>query len=204
MRQHRFALIASLIIALPVSALAFGDKKDEEINTNPLTATMRWQPSSVEAGGTAEAFIDIKLDEGFHAYVDKLKLAVVSHDDFKVGELKASPIVTFVDKSSGKEKTGLEKAGQVRALVELPANLAVGSIDTKLKFTYQACKAELCLFPKSIELSAPLTVIANAPNPAGVALLRRGFADESIGAAGLLAGALLPTLVAVAAFAALP
>ncbi|MEO7116296.1 MAG: putative Na+/H+ antiporter, partial [Caldimonas sp.] len=31
-----------------------------------------------------------------------------------------------------------------------------------------------------------LTVIANAPNPAGVSLLRRGFADESIGAGGLL------------------
>ena len=45
-----------------------------------------------------------------------------------------------------------------------------------------------------------LTVIANAPNPAGVALLRRGFEDESIGAVGLLAGALLPTLVAMAAF----
>lgn len=42
-----------------------------------------------------------------------------------------------------------------------------------------------------------LTVIANAPNPAGVALLRRGFNDESIGALGLLLGALLPTAVAV-------
>ncbi|QTN26833.1 putative Na+/H+ antiporter [Rhodoferax sp. AJA081-3] len=46
-----------------------------------------------------------------------------------------------------------------------------------------------------------LTVIANAPNPAGVALLKRGFADESIGASELLLGALLPTLVAMAAFA---
>jgi hypothetical protein len=45
-----------------------------------------------------------------------------------------------------------------------------------------------------------LTVIANAPNPAGVALLRDGFEDESIGIPGLLAGALLPTLVAVAVF----
>lgn len=45
-----------------------------------------------------------------------------------------------------------------------------------------------------------LTMIANAPNPAGVALLRRGFADESIGAGELLIGALLPTLIAVAAF----
>jgi len=45
-----------------------------------------------------------------------------------------------------------------------------------------------------------LTVIANAPNPAGVALLRRGFTGEKIGAAGLLLGALGPTLVAAAAF----
>lgn len=45
-----------------------------------------------------------------------------------------------------------------------------------------------------------LTVIANAPNPAGVALLKRGFADETVGAGGLLLGALLPTLTAVAAF----
>jgi len=45
-----------------------------------------------------------------------------------------------------------------------------------------------------------LTIIANAPNPAGVALLKRGFEDESIGACGLLLGALGPTAVAAAAF----
>jgi hypothetical protein len=45
-----------------------------------------------------------------------------------------------------------------------------------------------------------LTIIANAPNPAGVALLRSGFDDESVGAGGLLLGALPPTAVAAAAF----
>lgn len=45
-----------------------------------------------------------------------------------------------------------------------------------------------------------LTVIANAPNPAGVTLLKKGFEDETIGAGGLLLGALLPTAVAAAAF----
>jgi Na+/H+ antiporter NhaD/arsenite permease-like protein len=45
-----------------------------------------------------------------------------------------------------------------------------------------------------------LTVIANAPNPAGVALLKQGFNDGSIGTLGLLAGALAPTAVAAAAF----
>ncbi len=45
-----------------------------------------------------------------------------------------------------------------------------------------------------------LTVIANAPNPAGAALLRRGFADGAIGPLGLLGGAAVPTVVAAAAF----
>lgn len=45
-----------------------------------------------------------------------------------------------------------------------------------------------------------LTVIANAPNPAGAALLRNGFSNAAIGTLGLLLGALPPTAVAALAF----
>jgi predicted cation transporter len=45
-----------------------------------------------------------------------------------------------------------------------------------------------------------LTVIANAPNPAGFSILRGTFQDESINALGLLAAATPPTVVAIAAF----
>lgn len=45
-----------------------------------------------------------------------------------------------------------------------------------------------------------LTVIANAPNPAGVALLRRHFPGGAVSPLGLLAGAIPPTLVAALAF----
>ena len=45
-----------------------------------------------------------------------------------------------------------------------------------------------------------LTVIANAPNPAGFAILKDHFDDHSINAFGLFAAALPPTLVAVACF----
>jgi len=45
-----------------------------------------------------------------------------------------------------------------------------------------------------------LTVIANAPNPAGQALLRRFFQDEAISPLGLVMGALIPTLISAAAF----
>jgi len=44
-----------------------------------------------------------------------------------------------------------------------------------------------------------LTVIANAPNPAGIALVRSGFEDGTVGAGGLLVGAAVPTLIALAA-----
>ncbi|KVD69896.1 hypothetical protein WI89_18270 [Burkholderia ubonensis] len=45
-----------------------------------------------------------------------------------------------------------------------------------------------------------LTVIANAPNPAGLAIIRSGFEDESVSVIGLLGAALVPTCVATAAF----
>lgn len=45
-----------------------------------------------------------------------------------------------------------------------------------------------------------LTVIANAPNPAGFAILKDHFDDHAINAFGLFAAALPPTLVAVACF----
>jgi len=49
-----------------------------------------------------------------------------------------------------------------------------------------------------------LTVIANAPNPAGFAILKDSFEDGTISAAGLAVAALIPTLVAAAAFLLLP
>jgi hypothetical protein len=45
-----------------------------------------------------------------------------------------------------------------------------------------------------------LTLIANAPNPAGAALLKKHFPDQTISAGPLLLAALPPTTVAIAAF----
>lgn len=49
-----------------------------------------------------------------------------------------------------------------------------------------------------------LTVIANAPNPAGYGILRFSFGEDGISPLGLLLGALLPTLVVLGAFWFLP
>lgn len=49
-----------------------------------------------------------------------------------------------------------------------------------------------------------LTIIANAPNPAGASILKGTFHEGAINPLGLLAGAALPTLVAIACFRAFP
>jgi hypothetical protein len=45
-----------------------------------------------------------------------------------------------------------------------------------------------------------LTVIANAPNPAGVSILRSRFDGGAVSPLGLLMGAAVPTLVAALGF----
>jgi len=45
-----------------------------------------------------------------------------------------------------------------------------------------------------------LTVIANAPNPAGISILREYFHEKSVNPLGLLLGALVPTFVSILAF----
>ncbi len=49
-----------------------------------------------------------------------------------------------------------------------------------------------------------LTIIANAPNPAGASILKSTFHEGAISPIGLLAGAALPTLIAMLCFRLLP
>ncbi len=44
-----------------------------------------------------------------------------------------------------------------------------------------------------------LTIIANAPNPAGVSLLKKYFNDE-VSPPGILGGALIPTVIMIVLF----
>ncbi len=96
--------------------------------------------------------------------------------------------------------SGLEPMALFFGAVSLTAitdNAALTYLGTQISGISEAAKYMLVA---GAVAGGGLTVIANAPNPAGAALLRRGFLDESIGALGLLAGALAPTLVAMGAF----
>lgn len=133
---------------------------DEEINTNPLTATVRLQPSSVGAGQTADLVFDLKLADHYHAYADKFKVAIESPDDLKVGDFKVAPLVKFMDSTTHKEREGMEDHATGHAVFEVPAGFKAGSVAAKVKLTYQACSKQNCLFPKTLTLDLPFNVVA--------------------------------------------
>ena len=86
------------------------------------------------------------------------------------------------------------------------AAVALTAITDNAALTYLATLVEGLSLDFKISLVAGavtgggLTLIANAPNPAGAAILKEKFADNAIHPLGLLIAALPPTLVAVLAF----
>ena len=131
-------------------------------NTNPLTASVRLQPSSVSPGQSADLLFDLQLVAGFHAYADKFKVTVESPDDFKVDDLKLTPVVQFFDSVTKKMRSGVETAAKAQAIIEIPNGMKLGPPTAKVKLTYQACAKDYCLFPKTINLDVPLNVVVGA------------------------------------------
>jgi hypothetical protein len=83
------------------------------------------------------------------------------------------------------------------ALTALTDNAALTYLGSLVQGTGEAWRVMLVA---GAVTGGGLTVIANAPNPAGFALLKGTFPDETISAGKLLLAALAPTLVASAAF----
>ena len=87
------------------------------------------------------------------------------------------------------------------ALTAITDNAAITYLGSLVEGTNAAFKYALVT---GAVTGGGLTVIANAPNPAGYALLKDCFAEKSISAIGLFAAALLPTLVAITTFWLIP
>jgi len=84
--------------------------------------------------------------------------------------------------------------------------IALTAITDNAALTYLGSLVEGLSDPFKVALVAGavtgggLTIIANAPNPAGIALLRQYFDEATVNPLGLFLAALPPTLVAAAAF----
>lgn len=153
---------ARLAVALFLSSwLASGPpaQAEDEINTNPLTATGRFAQTEIQPGTSATVVIEMKIDKGYHAYVERFKLAVGKPEDTAVGELVISPQVDFFDSVSKTNKKGIKGEGVIHARVDFPTGIPLNEREVLFKLTYQACAEDHCLFPKTIEVAAPVRFV---------------------------------------------
>ena len=151
-------LVLSLILFLAGPSVCYAE---EPLNQNPLQAKIVAHPLQLSPGAQGEVVISLALDPGYHAYLDKFKLAWIGPQEVKIGKLNISPVHEFADTFSGKAKEGIESSATVKAIIEIPVNMAEGAITATYSLTYQACTAKHCLFPKKINLTAELAVISN-------------------------------------------
>jgi hypothetical protein len=91
--------------------------------------------------------------------------------------------------------------GGATVLTAFVDNAAITYLGTQLPSISEACKYALVAGAVS---GGGLTVIANAPNPAGFSILRSKFGPEGISPVFLFRAAIIPTLIAMACFWLLP
>jgi hypothetical protein len=166
------------------SRASHGSSDDREM---PVTASARFQPSTIAPGGTAVLKIKVEVAAGYHAYVDKFKIAFVDSGacegatcapaeneatkqrglDLKLDRLRISPIKVFQDPFTHSKREVIEGKAEINATVEAPSltithyqptSVTGRSALVQMNLLYQACTQDHCLFLKSVALSAPLTV----------------------------------------------
>ena len=151
-------LTLACAIAVALAAPSAGAVANEAINENPMTASAKFAPERTAPGGTTELRIEMQLAKGHHAYVDRFKVAIDSPDGLKIDSLRITPQLRFKDTVSGAMKAGVENAATLLATVEVPASFTAGASEAQIRFVYQACTPEHCLFPKTLDLRASLIV----------------------------------------------
>ena len=128
------------------------------VNENPLSAHISIRPDPVHAGANLEVLIQMQLAPKHHAYLEQFRLKLASGQHGKLSQFQVTPIVSFFDPISKKEKQGVENIAEMNAVFEVPEEFSSGSQKLSLELTYQACTKEYCLFPKTIPLQIDYTV----------------------------------------------
>jgi hypothetical protein len=136
--------------------------------------------------------------EGYKHYHDRLML----REGLMVGFFLAGLVTLgglqqwwLQDVLTGMDSTALYFGAT--ALTAITDNAALTYLGSLVEGTDDAFKYALV---SGAVTGGGLTVIANAPNPAGFAILRGYFEDESINPLGLFVTAMPPTIIAILAF----
>jgi len=135
----------------------------------PVTWTMQLDKAAttVKAGGTFEAIVTVKIDEGWHVYAADevpagprpLLIALAEKSPFRAGgSLKAPDPERDMDESFGEVTAFYKTDTTFRLPVAVPSGLAAGAHDLVVDVSFQACNGRLCLPARVARLKTSVTI----------------------------------------------
>jgi DsbC/DsbD-like thiol-disulfide interchange protein len=164
----KIALSTTLAVVLLSSlgpAPAAGQAKPPQAVAWAMTLAEPATP--IEAGGTFEAILTVKIDEGWHVYaVDQmpdgprpLLIALAEKSPFRAGgALKAPAAEREMDESFGQLTAFYKTDSTFRLQVLAPPDLAAGARDLVVDVAFQACDGRICLPGRVTRLKTSVTI----------------------------------------------
>ncbi len=173
-RIQHFTLV--LLISL-MSLLSFAQVNTNISETDPMLVEAHISPLDWNPGQGGELTLKMKLPPEYYAYEDKIQISISEPEHFKVGNVKISPIITWDDKFSKKMRSGFKNDAILKAYLEAPLEFVRDSSILKIKFSYQACTSQFCLFPTHKEIQVPIHLVGAIAKPSTV--LNNSFAEST-------------------------
>lgn len=157
MRNTRLTTTLLGFFALASSLWGMDLIQAQESAKDPLSVQVAASPSEIKPKSEFSVQLNLQLPKGFHAYEDQFKITVLEPSGIITKTITLKPLKKWFDKFSKKERTGVEGNSSMTLILETPDRFVDDNDKLVFELTYQACSDSFCLFPKSIDISMPVT-----------------------------------------------
>ncbi|OYZ22223.1 MAG: hypothetical protein B7Y39_07970 [Bdellovibrio sp. 28-41-41] len=157
MHNTRLTTTVLVFFALASSLLGLNHIQAQESAKDPLSIQVAASPSEIKPKNEYSVQLNLQLPKGFHAYEDQFKVTVLEPSGIISKTITLNPLKKWFDKFSKKDRTGIEGNSSMTILLETPDRFVDDNGKLVFELTYQACSDAFCLFPKSKDVSIPVT-----------------------------------------------
>ncbi len=145
MKKKLLVFLLPLLLSFSVFA------QDIEISENPLRIINHSIEGVVGPGSNVSVSLDMVLEKGYLAYEDMFTVLISKPLNTQAAKVKVSPVVSFYDKFTKKQKTGVKDSATAQFIIEFSDQAKSKDLELiDIELEYQACTDEVCLFPTII------------------------------------------------------
>lgn len=141
----------SLVVLMFMGLASFSQTPENA--KDPLIVSISSSPATLDPHGEYTIQLNLQLPKGYHAYEDQFKVTFLEPSGIAVKKITLTPLKTWFDKFSKKDRTGVDGMSTMDILIETPDRFVDDNGKLAFELVYQACSDSFCLFPKSKDLS---------------------------------------------------